>query len=330
MSNFAGKPTDFNELLLRLYRLSQELPIHYFQDVALSLVKQVLPFDSSMWGTVTYGPNVFDIHTIHLHEESPEVLVAYEQVKHQDSAVGSFVGVSHGVRSFHYESFSASPDKKDFQNYLHCFDHHNYFIAADSLLSKNFAHWISLNRADKNAHCTNDECLLLGQLAPHMMQALAMNRVMHLDRLEVVDKSLSRHGRAIADIRGMLHHVTPLFRGLAQTEWNDWNEFKLPSGLMSVLSMGHACYMGKTVVIRPFVEHGLLFLKARPRCRADSLSAREWTIAGLISNGQSHKEIAKALNRSPSTVRNQIQGIYEKLQVSSIALLIEAMRQAEG
>ncbi len=74
MSNFAGKPTDLNELLLRLYRLSQELPIYYFQDAALSLVKHVLPFDSSMWGASTYGTNVFDIHTVHLHEEPPEVL----------------------------------------------------------------------------------------------------------------------------------------------------------------------------------------------------------------------------------------------------------------
>ena len=56
---------------------------------------------------------------------------------------------------------------------------------------------------------------------------------------------------------------------------------------------------------------------------------REWTIARRIAKGESHKEIAQALNRSPATVRNQIQAIYEKLQVGSIAMLIKALRWAE-
>lgn len=70
-------------------------------------------------------------------------------------------------------------------------------------------------------------------------------------------------------------------------------------------------------------------MRARSRCLADLLNLREWTIARRIAQGESHKEIAQALNRSPATVRNQIQAIYEKLQVGSIARLIEALRWAE-
>ena len=72
-----------------------------------------------------------------------------------------------------------------------------------------------------------------------------------------------------------------------------------------------------------------MFLKVRARCLADLLTEREWTIARRIAKGESHKEIAQVLNRSPATVRNQIQGIYEKLQVRCIATLIEALRRAE-
>ena len=65
-------------------------------------------------------------------------------------------------------------------------------------------------------------------------------------------------------------------------------------------------------------------------CIRDSqLTSREWTIARLIAKGHSHKEIAQALNRSPATVRNQIQSIYEKLQVGNIAMLVEALRRVE-
>jgi hypothetical protein len=40
--------SDFGALLLRLYRLSEEQPIHLFQNEALALVKPVVAFDSAM------------------------------------------------------------------------------------------------------------------------------------------------------------------------------------------------------------------------------------------------------------------------------------------
>lgn len=67
-------------------RLSHELPLDQFQESALALVKQVLPFDSSMWGTATDTDAGIDIHTIHLHNQPQGMLAAYEEVKHLDTA----------------------------------------------------------------------------------------------------------------------------------------------------------------------------------------------------------------------------------------------------
>lgn len=329
MHNYSDLPTDFNTLLLRLYRLSQELPIQHFQDAALAQIKQVLPFDSSMWGTATTKPEGIDIHTVHLHEKSPEMVEAYQFVKHHDSAAASVFGKPQITNIFHTGSSFPGADKAEFRDFLQRFQHENFFVTAENLPRKNFMHWFSLYRADKDAHCTEGERQLLSQLAPHVMQALAMNRVMHLDYLEAADKALSPYGSAIADARGVLYHSDPQFKGLAQAEWNGWSGLILPVDLMDALSSGHERFIGRTMVVRQYVEHGLLFLKARSRCLADLLTLREWTIARLIAKGESHKEIAQALNRSPSTVRNQIQSIYEKLQVGSIAMLIEALRRAE-
>ncbi len=322
-------PADFNTLLLRLYRLSQELPIQHFQDAALVQIKRVLPFDSSMWGTATTKPEGIDIHTVHLHEKSPEMVVAYQQIKHQDSAAASVFGKPRVTHIFHTRSSFPGADKNEFRDFLRRFQHENFFVTAENLPRKNFMHWFSLYRADKDAHCTEGERQLLSQLAPHVMQALALNRVIHLDHLEAADRALSPYGSAIADARGMLYHADPQFNGLAQTEWNGWSGPALPTALMDTLTLGHTCFIGRTVLVRQYVEHGLLFLKARSRCPADQLTVREWTIARLIAKGESHKEIAQTLNRSPATVRNQIQAIYEKLQIGSIAMLIEALRQAE-
>ena len=320
------RPDDFNELLLRLYRLSQELPIQHFQDAALEQIKGVLPFDSSMWGTATTTVEGIEIHTVHLHQKSPEMVEQYEDVKHQDIAASSVFGKTRVTHAFNAERYFAAPQNKEMLDFLHRFEHENFFVSAEGVPRKNFMHWFSLYRADKDAYCTEDERLLLAQLAPHVMQSLALNRVMHLDKLEAPDRALSPYGAAIVDGRGVIYHVCPQFRKLAQAEWNDWDGLALPAGLLDTLRLNAQRFMGRTLCIRQYVEHGLLFLKARPRCLADQLLPREQTIAALIAKGQSHKEIAQTLGRSPATVRNQIQTIYDKLQVNSIAALIGALR----
>ncbi len=320
---------DFNTLLLRLYRLSQELPIQYFQDAALAQIKEVLPFDSSMWGTATTTPAGIDIHTVHLHEIAPEMLVEYETLKHQDVTASMVLGESEVTYSINIETLYAGRAAREYRDFSQRFGVENMLIAADNNPRTQFVHWISLYRADKDAQGSKEERQLLGQLAPHVMQALALNRVMHLGQLDAADKAMSPYGSAIADARGVLYHADPQFSGLAQTEWDGWSGLHLPAQLMVDLLAGHERFLGRAIVVHRYYEHGLLFLKARARCLADQLTQREWTIAQLIAKGESHKEIAQALNRSPATVRNQIQGIYEKLQVSSIAKLIDALRRAE-
>ena len=49
-------------------------------------------------------------------------------------------------------------------------------------------------------------------------------------------------------------------------------------------------------------------------------------MAQMTAKGLTHKEIARALERAPTTVRNQIRSIYDKLGVGNVAELIEALR----
>jgi DNA-binding NarL/FixJ family response regulator len=49
---------------------------------------------------------------------------------------------------------------------------------------------------------------------------------------------------------------------------------------------------------------------------ADSLSAREREILGLLANGQSNTDIAAQLFLSEGTVRNYVSGIFTKLGVT--------------
>ncbi len=321
-------PHDFSDLLLQLYRLSHERSIDEFQDAALRLLKPVLPFDASMWGTATTAPEGIDVRTLHLHQKAPEMMEEYEAHKHLDSAAASFFGKGHGTRGFHSASWWSGPTYAPFLDYVRRYDQNNIFITMDSDPRSNFMQWVSLFRADPDAHCKPEEEHLLASLSPHLMQALALNRVMHLDRTLAPAPSTQRRGAAIADLHGAIYHCDVAFVALMQQEFTGWPRQALPQALLEHFMTAQCAYAGAQVVMSYRLEQRLLFLSARARCRADGLTPRERTIADLLAKGDTHKEVAAHLNRSPATVRNHIQSIYDKLEVGNVAGLIHELQLA--
>lgn len=319
---------DFSTLLLQLYRLSHELPINAFQDAALDLIKPVLPFDSSMWGTATTAVEGIDVRTLHLYEKSPEMMIEYEQHKHLDSAAASFFGKGHGTRGFNSESWWSGPKYAPFLDYVRRFDQNNIFITMDSDPRSNFMQWVSLFRADPDAHCKPEEESLLASLSPHLMQALALNRVMHLDRTQSPSSGTQPRGAGIADLKGSIYHCDVTFVALMQEEFVGWPRQALPQSLLEHFMTVQSAYMGRHVVVSYRLEQRLLFLGVRKRVRADALTPRERTVAELLARGDTHKDIAAVLSRSPATVRNHIQSIYDKLEVGNVAGLIHELQLA--
>ncbi len=316
---------DFSDLLLRLYRLAHELPIEMFQDVALGLIKPLVPFDASMWGTATAARDGIDVHTLHLHQKSSEMMLEYEEFKHLDSAAASFFGKGQGARGFNTSSWFSGARNAPIRDFLQRHDQNNIFIAMDSAPRSSFMHWFSLFRADEDAHCKPEEVHLLASLSPHMMQALALNRLMHLDRTRLP----SSRGAAIADLRGAMYHCDANFAELIREEFTGWPSRALPSSLLVHFMTMQSAYLGQHVAVSARLEQRLLFLSVRRRCRADDLTPRERTVADLLARGDNHKRIASLLARSPATVRNHIQAIYDKLQVSNVAGLMQELQLAD-
>lgn len=320
--------SDFGELLLRLYRLSREQPIHLFQDQALSLVKQEVSFESAMWGTAATAPDGIDVHTLHLHDKSPQMMIDYEEVKHLDTAAASLFGLPRGTRAFNTATWWGERRGWQFRDYVQGYEQNNMLITMANDTAAHFMEWISLFRADPDQHNTPAETERVALLSPHLMQALALNRVMHLERFAPVGRP-QRRGSAMGDLMGVLYHTDPAFEHMLRQEWNDWPGRTLPRTMLEHFLHGHARFVGRSMVVTHSVEHGLLFLKARNRCAADNLSTRECMVAQQLAKGSTHKQIAQTLDRSPATVRNQIRSIYEKLAVTHVAGLVEELRLAE-
>ncbi len=313
--------SEFSQLVLSIYRHAQELPVQQFQDKILAAIKPSLPFDASMWGTATMAPSGIDIHSIHLHNFSPETLAAYEKVKHQDTAAARMTQQPVATIGFNATAEFNRPDQGEIRQFAREFGHENFFITSSLNPVTRFVHWISLFRADPERHCQDSETEMLAHLAPHLMQALAINRLVHLDKL-TGDLAREKWSVAISDTRGVLYHADPRLRELLRKEWTmPANPDHLPAALTQLLANGEHRITGKHVVVQASLEHGMVFLKAREREVVDSLSPREFMIARLLASGLTQKQVAAKLERSPDTVRSQTRTIFSKLGINNVTML---------
>lgn len=311
----------FSNLLLTIYRLAQTRPIALFQDEVLDSVKQTLQFDSSMWGTATMTDAGIDIHSIHLHKSSQAMLDAYDKVKHLDHLAVRLAQQARATLSFNASDDVFRP--QEMQDFLLKFGHCNGFITSDINPLSRFVHWISLYRAGREHVCTPEEVQLLEHLAPHLMQALAVNRLIHLEKLTGNDTAREAWAVAIADNRGMLYHTNAQFQEHMRAEWSDAASDRLPGALLEHVLGTESRYIGNVSTIHRSLEHGLLFLKARARCPVDDLSTREYMVARLLASGLSQKEVALKLNRSVHTINSQVRTVFNKLGINSVPMLAE-------
>ncbi|HSV37023.1 MAG TPA: LuxR C-terminal-related transcriptional regulator [Ramlibacter sp.] len=312
--------SEYSNLLLTIYRQAQELPVHEFQDGILSTLKAYLPFDSSMWGTARMTHAGIDIHSLHLHNTTPAMIEAYEKVKHLDTAAMRVTEKPTATIAVNTDLDFPEPELQAFKEFLHEFRHENFFITSEINPITRFAHWVSLYRFDKNQHCTPQETELLSCLAPHLMQALAINRLVHLDRL-TGDVAREKWAVAIADSRGVLYHADKRFRELVRMEWPGDDNERLARPLHERLMDGDNQVKGDRVIVRRSLERGLLYLKARAREEVDDLSARELLVARLLVSGLTQKQVAAKLERSLETIRSQVKMIFDKLRINNVAML---------
>jgi DNA-binding CsgD family transcriptional regulator len=116
--------------------------------------------------------------------------------------------------------------------------------------------------------------------------------------------------------------------------WPRWTGDHLPEQLAQLIGCSGTHILPDrdlvvTVESTPrFQGMGLRRLTLRRLTRIDMLTPREREVAHALSDGHSHKEVARLLGLAPATVRNQTQAIYQKLGVDNRASLCAALSQA--
>lgn len=321
-------PGDTNELLVRLYALSHQQPMAQFQDAALAMLKPALPFDAAIWGAATTGAQAIDIHTFHLHNKTPDMVAEYEEVKHLDTASRRMFDKPEATMAFHTSSFFSAPEQRPIRDFMLRHEQPNFLITTEvkpiANSSASLLHWVTLYRAQEDARFSQADVSQLQVFAPHLKQALALNRTLQLGRAA---GGWGVSATAIVDSKGFIHgHDDQLVALVSEASGEDFtNSTRLPPGLRAQLALNKKVFIWQKLVARCHTEHGLIFLKLRAQALADTLTEREKEIALLVAKGYTYKQVAVQLGNAPATVRNQIQTIYSKLQVNNVAALVGAL-----
>ncbi|THT96410.1 helix-turn-helix transcriptional regulator [Lampropedia puyangensis] len=322
---------DISRVLLQLYRASTNSAHEEFQNIALHTIKQILPFDSCMWGSATYIPQQgLDVHTIHLHNQSIEMLQEYDAVKHLDTAATIAASQAVVCESFHCPTLFKAPQAHDYLAFQQRHAISNVLISAENR-HDGFSQWISLFRAHADDHGEPHEVQLLRQLTPHLMQALQQNRLLHLQHMhpQLQQRSTMQHEALIADPSGVIYHASPGCQALFDTQWSMPRTLtRLPAPMLDWMLHHKRPYIGQHLAALHTVEKDLLFVRLRPSTPVDHLAPRQRAVAELAASGMNYKTIAKTLCIAPATARNHLQQVYEKLSIQNVVALTRALHAA--
>ncbi len=321
----------FSDLLLVLYRQAQTTSPAEFQRLALDAIREVLAFDSALWGTGVMGQQGAIVHSACVYRQPPEMMQNWEHIKQHDTV--SFEAFSRMGQTVN----AALTTDPAWQSRFHPdamahvkrfgMEHVLSTIIADPVLRLFTA--VSFYRADPVQRFTESERLLKQNLMQHLVEVWNTNRFnfMHAARN---GSSLPEHVRAICDRKGVLYNASQNFAGLMSSEWPQWSGPQLPDVLLtSVVGKEARHYTGHAIVATIKPLNDMLLLSVRKKSMLDQLSPRELEVARHFGRGMDYRKIALELNIAPATVRNHLQAIYSTLGVSNKVEMARIMSEAE-
>jgi DNA-binding CsgD family transcriptional regulator len=309
----------FGALLRKVYRLATTSQPRTFRKEVLAEVADFLAFDSAMWGQAL-GMDVIPFN-VYLYNQPEEMLSSWLDVSHLDPYVKYLKNIPFGTTV----DFSSLMPREDLTKHPIYLDHARDYgkeytlvtVHADKLTGTNS--FISLYRADPLLPFTEEERKLKQTLFPHLIAAYQLNLREHLYMQEGPNVPGNTYSHAICDRNGVLHFCGEDFFLLIAKQWPEWHQSTLPDEIKNLFvqktAAGFHEYVGSELVgyVHP---HGELFrIDVRAVNAVDRLPRRQRSIAQLLANGLTYKEIAGHLNISPSTVTNQANAIYERLGV---------------
>ncbi len=316
-----------DDLVLRLYRGSTEVPFSRFQDWSLEMLGGLVRFDGAWWGKATSNPGKM-LH-VHLHNADESIITDYQRIDADDffrDAMLSRPGTTINIADL--------MSRKDFERspvYTRYGRKHRIEAALGTAILEpvsSMLEFLTIWRFDPRWPFSEADRLLTQRLMPHLFEANRISRLVSLrGPLDNEAASDSNHPWALVDAQdGVLLEVNASFVALVNREWPQWHGAVLPQPLRRLLKRCRS-FKGNQVVVDITDVDGFRVLTAHAPKAGDRLGKRESEVLALYLAGHSSRQIAAAHQRSTATVRNQLARIYRKFGVHN---KVELLRAAEG
>ena len=308
-------------ILLSLYAATTEATPAEFVDLAMTLVQSALPFDSAGRSSLDTRSGETLVMGGDMFREPPSLLTEWQAANRADPVLARGLALPGTPTSFHTPTVMSALRDRGMRDYLKHNPHHqNGMVMIVPGGTPGLWDAAGFYRADADRQFTREEMSRVERLAPHLLQAIKINR-----RMGALGDT-GAGAPAIAALDGHLRYAAQGLIGLLRSEWPAWRGDKLPAPLMQALHAGPALrYEGERIEASARLSGEVFLLQVKPLSALAGLSAREATAAKLYGAGMSTKEIARQMDISPNTVRNFIQRVYKKLDVNDKAALAVAL-----
>lgn len=294
--------------LLAMYEQAQNLSPSIFLEECTELLQQLIPFDKSILLYGLLDPHNLKISTLHLDRLSIEKLHKRLAIKEVDPILTQ--AKREEEHSFTLATTALAPNYPELHRHAIEFDQaHTLTFCTRSSTRTGQQGVISLYRTNPEQPFSNYELKLCDFFLPHIFVAHQIN--LRLYQAEAAHGCLT----LIAAQDGRLYFLEENVASLLREEWENWRPPLLPEALMQVFSSGDSFY-GRNFLATAKLDRGLLFIRLSKRLYPN-LTEAELKVARLVMQGLSYKETARELRVAPSTVSNQLQSVYKKLEVGS-------------
>lgn len=319
--------------LLDVYEGAQQCSPSEFNEYALNELKKLIHFDSAGFASFAVTPEKkVAIQSLHLRSVDPERFrdraktVGVEKLG-RNGTLASRDAVASNAFAQRGKSVIVDIAKKfshpDILNYCRKYETAHSLALFSNPTADGTIGGIALWRAERKNPYLEEQGQVATLVLPHLFQAMSINR-----RLATASPA-GAHGTtiALASLDGHLYFIEPETIRLLQLEWAQWTPPRLPRGLMETLQQNREhVFVGVSIEMRATLQGKMICLRIAERDIRMGLTAAEHRVAKLAVTGMPYKEIAKQLEVSPATIRNQLHSVYRKLGISNKTTLAAVIR----
>ena len=316
MTADVGRVSDF---LLELYRDARQQRPDVFQRNILAHLRQFVPFDFGAWGGGAQDSR--EVSEVIMLDQSPGLFRDWSAVAEIDGYCDLALR-----RLNHTVLFDDIPDFREstaYKEHWRRFDARQMVSTIMAEPTDGYVSFVGLCSADINRRFSESERAVKQMLMPHVSSALHLSR-----ENQVVEAKMTDEGVGMVTSTGMILASRMPFMHLVRDEWGH----SYPDTLAAILPTGPGggVWRGRSIQLRIERMGPYFLLRARPRNHLDVLPPRAQQVAEHFGRGMTHKEVARTLSIAPSTVRNQLAQIYDKLGIGDKGELARLVATADG